>query len=95
MATIPTIAPISHMRIRQAELLQKAKEGPVVLLEKGSKPVGVLVSPEQWNALNNQVRHQALLLEARRIFAEMENEPAKRISHDALRRQLSEKVATR
>ena len=95
MSTIPTIAPVSHMRIRQAELLEKAKHGPVVLIERGSTPVGVLVSPEQWNALNEQVRHQALLLEARRIFAEMESDPTKRISHEELRRQLAEKAAAR
>lgn len=93
MSTIPTIAPVSHMRIRQAELLEKAKLGPVVLIERGSNPVGVLVSPEQWNALNRQVRHQALLLEGRRIFAEMERDPSKRISHQELRRQINEKVA--
>ncbi len=42
-----------------------------------------------------QVRHQALLLEARRIFAEMENDPAKRISQEELRRQLAEKATPR
>ena len=94
MSTIPTIAPVSHMRIRQAELLQKAKLGPVVLIERGSTPVGVLISPEQWNALNKQVQHQALLLAGRRIFAEMEGDPAKRISHEELRRQLADKIVT-
>ena len=95
MATIPTIAPISHMRIRQAELLQKAKQGPVVLIEKGSTPAAVLISPEQWNDMNKKIEQLQLLAESRRIFAEMASDPAKRISHTELRRQLSEKVAKR
>ena len=93
MATIPTIAPISHMRIRQAELLQKAKQGPVVLIEKGSTPAAVLLSPEQWNDMNKQLEQLKLLAESRRIFAEMASDPSKRISQEELRRQLSEKGA--
>ena len=93
MATIPTIAPISHMRIRQAELLKKAKQGPVVLIEKGSTPAAVLLSPEQWDDMNRQIEQLKLLAESRRIFAEMASDPSKRISQEELRRQLSEKVA--
>jgi prevent-host-death family protein len=81
------------MRIRQAELLEKAKQGPVVLIERGSKPAGVLVSPEQWDALNKRIKQLELLAEARRAIAEMEQDPAKRIAHAELRRQLTEKVA--
>jgi prevent-host-death family protein len=51
MDRVPTIAPISDMRLRQAEIVEKAKTGPVVLTERGSKPALVVVSPEMWNDL--------------------------------------------
>lgn len=95
MSAIPTMAPVSHMRIRQAELLAQARQGPVVLIEKGSTPAAVLISPEQWNDLNQQLKQLELLAESRRIFAEMAADPAKRISHEELRRQLAQKVAAR
>ena len=92
MSTIPVIAPVSHMRIRQAELLEQAKHGPVVLIEKGSTPAAVLISPEQWNDMNRQLKQLTILAESRRIFAEMAANPAKRIPHNELRRRLAEKV---
>jgi prevent-host-death family protein len=51
MNRLPEIAPISDMRIRQMEIVDKARHGPVVLVERGSKPALVVVSPEQWNAI--------------------------------------------
>jgi|GEM_PF-1107857 len=91
MSTVPTIAPISHMRIRQAELLEKAKQGPVVLMEKGSTPAAVLISLEQWNDLNRKLKQLEMLAESRRVLAEMASDPAKRIAHAELRRQLAQK----
>jgi prevent-host-death family protein len=57
MMTLPTIAPISDMRIRQAEIVEKAKEGPVVLVERGSKPALVVVSPEMWDSLAERLEY--------------------------------------
>ena len=51
MNPIPEIAPISDMRVRQMEIVQKARQGPVVLVERGSKPALVVLSPALWNAL--------------------------------------------
>lgn len=51
MNALPEIAPISDMRVRQTEILQKAKRGPVVLVERGSKPALVVLAPALWNAL--------------------------------------------
>ena len=92
MSEIPAIAPVSHMRIRQAELLRQAKDGPVVLIEKGSTPAAVLISPEKWNDMQRQIKQLEMLAESRRVLAEMASDPAKRISHEALRRQLKEKA---
>jgi prevent-host-death family protein len=51
MNQIPEIAPISDMRVRQSEIVEKAKHGPVVLVERGSRPALVVLSPELWNAI--------------------------------------------
>ena len=57
MNPLPVIAPISDMRIRQADIIEKAAKGPVILLERGSKPALVVVSPEFWNALTEQIEY--------------------------------------
>ncbi len=57
MNPLPTIAPISDMRIRQADIIEKAAKGPVILLERGSKPALVVVSPEFWNNLTEQIEY--------------------------------------
>lgn len=54
---LPTIAPISDLRLRQAEIIEQAKEGPVILVERGSKPALIAISPEQWNLLAEQVEY--------------------------------------
>ncbi|HMN26863.1 MAG TPA: type II toxin-antitoxin system prevent-host-death family antitoxin [Caldilineaceae bacterium] len=51
MNRLPEIAPISDMRVRQAEIVEKAKRGPVVLVERGSRPALVVLSPEMWNEI--------------------------------------------
>jgi hypothetical protein len=55
MNPLPEIAPISDMRVRQMEIVQKAKKGPVVLIERGSKPALVVLSPALWNALTERI----------------------------------------
>ncbi len=55
MNRVPAIAPLSDMRVRQLDIVQKARQGPVVLIERGSKPALVVVSPEQWNALSERI----------------------------------------
>ncbi|MEZ4733771.1 MAG: type II toxin-antitoxin system prevent-host-death family antitoxin [Caldilineaceae bacterium] len=57
MYSLPTIVPISDMRIRQAEIVEKAKEGPVVLVERGSKPALVAVSPELWEIMTERLEY--------------------------------------
>ncbi|MBX2997375.1 MAG: hypothetical protein KF893_02605 [Caldilineaceae bacterium] len=55
MNRLPEIAPMSDMRLRQAEIIEKAQQGPVVLVERGSKPALVVLSPELWNALADRI----------------------------------------
>jgi prevent-host-death family protein len=55
MNPLPEIAPISDMRVRQMEIVRKAEKGPVVLIERGSKPALVVLSPALWNALTERI----------------------------------------
>lgn len=57
MEPLPTIAPVSDMRVRQAEIIEQVKHGPVVLVERGSKPALVAISPEYWNAIAERLDH--------------------------------------
>ena len=51
MNYVPEIAAVSDMRVRAGEIIAAAERGPVILIEKGSRPALVVVSPERWNAL--------------------------------------------
>ena len=55
MNPMPEIAPISDMRVRQLEIVQKAQHGPVLLVERGSEPALVVLSPTLWNALADRI----------------------------------------
>jgi prevent-host-death family protein len=55
MNPLPEIAPISDMRVRQMEIVKKAEKGPVVLIERGSRPALVVLSPALWNALTERI----------------------------------------
>ena len=57
MNSLPTIAPISDMRVRQAEIIEKAHKGPVVLVERGSRPALVVIAPELWNAIAERLEY--------------------------------------
>jgi hypothetical protein len=51
MNPVPAIAPLSDLRVRQGEIIEQARHGPVVLVERGSRPALVAVTPELWNAI--------------------------------------------
>ena len=55
ITTLPKIAPLSDMRLHQAEILKQAQKGPVLLIERGSKPALVAITPELWDALAQRI----------------------------------------
>ncbi len=57
MNPLPQIAPISDMRVRQAQIIERARRGPIILVERGSHPALVAISPEQWNALAERMEY--------------------------------------
>ena len=54
MNQILPMASISDMRQRHLELFQRLESGPVVIANR-NQPEAVLVAPEQWNALAEEL----------------------------------------
>jgi PHD/YefM family antitoxin component YafN of YafNO toxin-antitoxin module len=54
MNKVPELVPISEMRTHQAAILEQLKQGPIVLTHH-SKAAAVLVDPNQWNWLLEQL----------------------------------------
>jgi prevent-host-death family protein len=67
---VPQIVPISDFRIRQAEVLNKLDRGPVYLAQR-SKPAAVLLSMNEWEQLQAELKRLRRQKEADRHFAEM------------------------
>jgi prevent-host-death family protein len=72
MQTIPNLFPISELRQRQNKILQLLSDGPVVLTQHGRVSV-VLVSPEQWNQMVNDLEDLQDALDA--VEARQDAEP--------------------
>ena len=65
MIVLPTL-PITELRTKQPEILNALKQSPMVLTHRGHS-AAVLVSPEQWNAQQAEIRRLYLLLEAKQL----------------------------
>lgn len=93
MYPLPQAAPISDMRNHQVEVLTMAQKGPVLLTTRG-RTAAVLLSPEKWNEIAKRLHHLELLLEAKRIEAEIVRDPSRIVTDEELERQIAEKVAS-
>lgn len=54
MSTVPQIVPMSDLRLQQSEVMRMMHNAPVFLAQRG-RPIGVLVSIEQWNTVQEQL----------------------------------------
>ena len=66
----PQIVPITDFRIRQGEVLTKLTKGPVFLAQR-SKPAAVLVSMQEWEQIQEELKRFRHHAEADRQFAEI------------------------
>jgi hypothetical protein len=64
ITTLPQIASISDMRLHQADIIKKTKTAPVILMERGSRPALVCISPEMWDALAKYIDDLECTVEA-------------------------------
>ncbi len=68
-SAMPTI-PVSDLRNKQSETLDQLGETPV-MLTRGGHSAGVLVHPDTWNLLVNEVARLRRMVRADQIVAEM------------------------
>jgi PHD/YefM family antitoxin component YafN of YafNO toxin-antitoxin module len=68
-SAMPTL-PVSDLRNKQAEIVSKLDETPI-LLTRGGYGAGVLVHPDKWNQLMAELARLYRLLEFDKIRTEM------------------------
>ena len=62
MEVLPKIIPISQLRQRQSDVLKNLPDGPVVLTQHG-RAMAVMVSPDQWNHIDESLAEVRQVLE--------------------------------
>lgn len=86
---LPTL-PITDLRTKQPEVLKGLQDSPIVLTHHGHG-AAVLVSPNQWNTQQAELKRLRLLIEAMQIKAR--GEPT--VSLDEVKRRIAAKKAER
>lgn len=87
---VPDLVPISEIRQRQIEILQMIGRGPVTLTQRG-RAVAVMVNPEQWNDLIDELEDLRDSLDAIESLAEIEQDPGTVRPLSEARREFVEK----
>ena len=54
MDKLPQLASVSDIRHRHLNVIERTKNGPVVIANR-AQPVAVMVSPEEWNKIAEQL----------------------------------------
>ncbi len=75
MNIIPELVPISELRLRQSELLSRLGQGPVVLTQRGRAAV-VLVEPDYWNQIVEELEDLRDALDAIEAFEAHKQDPS-------------------
>lgn len=83
MNAIPEIYGVSDLRTRKNEILRKVHAGPVVLAQH-ARAVAVLVSPERWNQLVEELENLRDAVAA--MEARQDVEPSVELDEYAARR---------
>jgi len=68
-AAMPTL-PVSDLRNKQAETIAQLDKSPLLLTRDG-RGAGVLVHPDQWNQIMNEMARLQRMIRADQILAEM------------------------
>lgn len=71
--TVAEVAPVSDMHDRPAELIAQLQKGPVILTEHG-RGAAVLLSMQEWQAINEQLRSLQSTQALRSLYAEFDAE---------------------
>ncbi len=72
--TVPDLVPISDLRQRQVEILEMLQRGPITLTQRG-RAAAVMISPEQWNVIIEELEDLRDALDAIEALEEVERDP--------------------
>lgn len=70
MNRLPQMTSVTELRNNYPSLIKKLSNGPVVLAQR-SKPIAVIVTPEQWDLQADELARLRRIVEADRHFSEM------------------------
>jgi prevent-host-death family protein len=92
---LPQMASVSDLKHRHLEILKRLDKGPVVLANR-SQPIGVLISPRQWDDLAERIDNlEALILALQaELSVAQGNETLEDIDVAALKAELQNHVAS-
>ena len=84
MLMVPQILPISDMRNRHVEVMDKLADGPVFLTRRG-EGAAVLLSTDQWQSIMCRLEEQADIVDVFEAeFAELRGEAVEPFQPDEL-----------
>lgn len=92
MMQSPQVEAISNLRRNHVTVMNKLKNGPVFLAQRGAL-AATLVSIEEWDKIARRMQDLELLLLHYHRRAEMQADPSKVVTHEELERALNEKMA--
>ncbi len=71
---VPDLIPISEIRQRQVEILEMLQHAPVTLTQRG-RAAAVMVSPDQWNAIIEELEELLDSVDAIEALQEIDDDP--------------------
>lgn len=71
MDRLPNMASISDLKHRHLDVIAQLGAGPVVIANR-NQPVGVLIAPEEWNALAEELEDLRDSVSALSVLLEIE-----------------------
>jgi len=93
MLNMPQIEPVTGLSRDYKTIFAKLAKGPVFLAQR-SKPAAVLLSVGEYEKMINRLKQLELLLEGKRILAEMASDPVNVVSLAELKQKLAAKTLT-
>ena len=93
MISVPQIESVTGLSRDYKVIFAKLEKGPVFLAQR-SKPAAVLLSVRDYEKMVDRLKELELLVEAKRILAEMEADPAKVVPLEEVKRRVAAKATS-
>jgi prevent-host-death family protein len=71
MNRLPQMASVTDFRNNYVQLVERLNDGPIILAQR-SKPVAVVISPQQWDNMADELAQLRRIVEGDRQLAEID-----------------------